>query len=122
MHEGHSPYESGIGWVVRPKAGDFIGRDALVQQKELGVSKSIAGFRLPGRQSARQGAPIFAGDEPVGEVTSGSFSPTLEHGIALGRVNSPAESRRLEVEIRGRRLPLQPAELPFVPSRVRDSS
>jgi len=121
LDEQHTPSESGIGWVVRLKAGDFIGRDALVRQKESGASKGVAGFRLAGRQSAREGAPIFAGEELVGEVTSGSFSPTLEYGIALGRVVSPAEDRALEVEIRGRRLPLQQAELPFVPSRVKDS-
>ncbi len=121
LDEEHSPYESNIGWVVRLKSPvDFTGKRILAAQKEEGVGTCIAGFEVQGKAIARQGAPIFAGGKEVGRVTSGTFSPTLERGIALARLEVDALQGELEVEIRGKRHPLAKVEIPFVPLHVKD--
>jgi len=121
LDEDHSPYESNIGWVVRLKSPiEFPGKKVFVTQKEKGVGSCIAGFKVQGKAIARQGAPIFAAGKEVGQVTSGSFSPTLECGIALARLEVEALQGELEVEIRNKRHPLARVEIPFVPLHVKD--
>jgi aminomethyltransferase len=122
LDEAHSPFESNIGWVVRlKKPADFVGRAALARQKEEGVDRTVVGFTLPGRHIARDGALLFADEEEAGRVTSGTFSPTLERGIALARIRRDMATADLEVEIRGRRLAVERVETPFVASRVKDA-
>lgn len=121
LDEEHSPFESNIGWVVRLKTPvDFPGKRVFKAQKEEGVSRCIAGFEVQGRAIARQGALIFAGDREVGKVTSGTYSPTLERGIAIARVQKTALQEELEVEIRSKRHSLLKTEIPFVPLHVKD--
>lgn len=115
-----TPFEAGIGWVVRLKAGEFIGRDALARQKESGAPRRTVALSLPGRAIPRQGAKVLRGDDEVGVVTSGSFSPSLEHGIGLARVEADAVGADLSVEIRGEAVEAKTVKLPFVPARVRD--
>lgn len=119
LDEETTPYEAGIGWTVRLKAGDFLGRDVLAEQKEAGPPRTTIALLPEGRASARQGAPVLAGDEVVGEVSSGSFSPTLGRPIAIARVRSDAVENELAVELRGRRVAAARTELPFVPNRTR---
>jgi aminomethyltransferase len=121
LDEEHSPLESNIGWVVRLKTPvDFPGKKVFKAQKKEGVSNCIAGFKVEGKAIARQGALIFADGKEVGKVTSGTFSPTLERGIALARVQETALQGKLEVEIRNKRHPLLKTEIPFVPLHVKD--
>jgi aminomethyltransferase len=121
LGEECSPWEAGIGWVVRLKKGsDFVGRAALTAQKQRGVSRCTLALLLPGRNIARQGATVLAGDRSVGIVTSGSFSPTLERGIALARVESGSSDAPLSLDIRGRVVAAERTTLPFVPNRTRD--
>jgi len=121
LDEEHTPLESNIAWVVRwKKAVDFIGKEALLRQKQEGVKRGIHGFQLEGRAIARAGATIHADGKEVGRVTSGTFSPTLERAVALARVENEAIGSDLEVEIRGRRHRLRPVEIPFVKPRVKD--
>jgi aminomethyltransferase len=115
-----TPLEAGIGWVVKLKAGDFIGRDILAEQREVGVSRRTVALSLPGRAIPREGAAVLAGGERVGVVTSGSFSPSLEHGIGLARIDSGAVGQPLAVEIRGAAVAAETVKLPFVPARVKD--
>ena len=79
-----TPLEAGLGWVVKPDAGDFVGRDALVAQKEAGVPRKLVGLVVEGRGIPRAGYPITDGvadgAEEIGAVTSGSQSPTLGAG------------------------------------------
>ena len=76
--------------------------------------------RITGR-AARSGDTVTdSDDEPLGTVTSGSFSPSLEHGIGLARVAADAVGRPLSVEIRGEAVPAETVKLPFVPARVKD--
>jgi aminomethyltransferase len=121
LDEDHTPYESNIGWVVRLKSPvEFVGKAILQQQKEAGAEFCVAGFTVQGKAIARQGARILSGSREVGQVTSGTFSPTLERGIALARVKQAALDEELEVEIRGRRHPFLRVEIPFVPLHVKD--
>jgi aminomethyltransferase len=121
LDEEHTPFESNIGWVVRlKKPVEFVGKAALAAQKAEGSPHAIIGFVVEGRAIARQGASLHSGDRELGVVTSGTFSPTLQRGVALARVASDAVDLPLEVEIRGKRLPATRVEIPFVAPRVKD--
>jgi aminomethyltransferase len=115
-----TPLEAGIGWVVKLKAGEFIGREALRNQRETGPPRKTIALSLPGRNIPRQGAKVLAGEEEAGVVTSGSFSPSLEHGIGLARVKSELIDRPLRVEVRRDYVAAEKVKLPFVPAHVRD--
>ncbi len=120
LDDDTSPLEAGIGWVVKLKAGDFIGRDVLAEQREEGAAQKTVALSLPGRNIPRQGARVTADGEDVGVITSGSFSPSLEQGIGLARVSAEAARLPLAVEIRGKAVAAETVKLPFVPARVRD--
>ncbi len=84
-----------------------------------GPATRRVGLALEGRQPAREGAEVFAGEQKVGTVTSGGFSPTLGHPIAMAYVDSmfAGHGTALEIEVRGKRLPAVVTPLPFVPHR-----
>lgn len=110
-----TPLEAGLGWVVKLEAGDFVGRDALVAQKERGVERRLAGFRLRERGFPRPGYPIRTGDGREGVVTSGTVSPTLGVGIGLAYLPAGATTpgTSVEIEIRGRPVPAEIVRPPF---------
>ena len=119
LDERITPMEAGLGTFVAFDKGDFNGRAALVRQKEEGVSKRLAAFRVaakaaPPRPEYAIWQPGEAG-APLGKVTSGTQSPTLGVGIGLGYV--PTESAKpgtaLEIEVRGRRVPAEVVKKPF---------
>src|SRR6185503_12665670 len=73
-----TPLEANLGWLVKLKKGDFVGRDALVKQKEKGLSRRLVGFTVDdGRSIARHGHPVFFEGQASGEVRSGTMSPSL---------------------------------------------
>jgi aminomethyltransferase len=105
MDETVSAWEAGLGWVVQVDKGDFLGRQALQKQKQDGVPRGTVGLRVtePGRHIPRHGCPVLADGKPAGEVTSGTFSPTLEEGIALARVEASAlGAKEFAIRIRNR--------------------
>jgi aminomethyltransferase len=106
LDEEHTTLESGLGWVTKLGKGDFIGRDALAAQKEAGVGRRLVGLRLTERGFPRPGYDILAGNRVVGHVTSGTVSPTLGYGIALGYVPTELSESgtELAVDARGRRV------------------
>jgi aminomethyltransferase len=110
-----TPLEASLGWLVKLKKGDFVGRDALVQQKDAGLRRKLVGFTTSERSFPRHGYPVFVNGEPSGEVRSGTMSPTL--GIPIGTAYVPpefaAEGSSLEIEIRGRRVPGVVQKMPF---------
>lgn len=113
-----TPLEAGLGWAVAMDKGvAFIGREALLRQKDVGIPSRLWGFRMKDRLIPRPHYAVFGGDEEVGETTSGTFSPTLRIGIALGYV-SPRErvapGDEVEVEVRGRRGHAEVVRPPFV--------
>lgn len=115
-----NPLEAGLGWITKLDKVDFIGREALLTIKTKGVRRRLVGFVAKAKGLPRHGAPILEEGQPVGIATSGSYSPMLDCGIGLGYV--PVEcgdiGAELEIDLRGRRLPVVVAKTPFVPSRV----
>jgi aminomethyltransferase len=115
MDETVSPLECGLGWTVawEPQDRDFIGRAALAEQKARGVARKQVGLVLSDRAVLRSHQKVVVAAVGEGEVTSGTFSPTLERSIGLARV--PAQTAdRCEVEIRGKLLSATVVRPPFV--------
>lgn len=116
INEGTTPLEAGLGWLVHlDKKSEFIGREILESQKASGVERKLVGLQMQGRNIARQGYPITYEGETVGEVTSGSWSPTLECAIALAYLptNLAKIGQELQVEIRGKFYPAKVVKKPF---------
>ncbi len=104
LDEEHTTLESGLGWITKLDKGDFLGREALARQKEQGVPRRLVGLGLDGKGFPRPGYPILSEGSPVGALTSGTVSPSLGIGVAMGYVPtelSKAETR-VQVDIRGR--------------------
>jgi aminomethyltransferase len=119
MDEDHTPLEAGLGWIVKlDKPGGFIGAEALRRQKAEGLKRKLVGFKMAGKGIARHGYPVRAPgvEKHVGEVTSGTMSPTLKEpiGLAYVPVDLSREGTPLEVEIRERPVAAQVAKTPFV--------
>jgi aminomethyltransferase len=99
---GITPLQAGLGWVVAWNKPEFVGRDALVAERDRGVTRRCVGIVTPGRRPARDGCTVLVEGEEVGVVTSGNFSPTLEHGIALAFVRADVEmGASVSVDVRG---------------------
>ena len=115
LNELTDPYTAGLGFAVKPEAADFVGREAVVLARDRSDRKKRVGLRLNGRRIAREGALVVSGESTVGEVTSGTFSPTLEMAIAMAYVE-PGVSEvgtTLEVDVRGKRVEAEVVKLPF---------
>jgi len=111
-----TPLESGLAWTVawEPEDRNFVGRTALEAQRRLGVPRQLVGLVLLDRGVLRAHQPVIT-DRGIGEVTSGTFSPTLSRTIALARVPSGiAIGADCRVEIRGRELGARIVKYPFV--------
>jgi aminomethyltransferase len=104
LGRGITPLQAGLAWVVAWDKDDFRGKAALVAERERGVARRLRGIELDGRRPPREHQVVSAGGRPVGEVTSGNFSPTLERGIALAFVE-PGLRPGDEVEIDQRGTP-----------------
>jgi aminomethyltransferase len=118
-----TPLEAGLGWLVHlDSKGDFIGRSVLEAQKASGVKRRLVGLQMQGRHIARHGYPLLSQGQVVGEVTSGTSSPTLGIAIALAYVPTSLSKvgQSLDVEIRGKTYPATVVKKPFYrsPSRV----
>ncbi len=113
-----SPMEAGLERFVRQE-GEFLGAGALRKQREDGVARKLAGLQLSGRSAPRADYPILYQGDPVGRVTSGSYSPTLDSSIAMGYVlvRYADPGQKLDVDIRGRSTPVEVVALPFYTRR-----
>lgn len=113
---GITSLQAGLDWVVRFQKGPFRGSEALMAEKERGVARRLVGLALEGRQPARDGTVVLGADgAPIGSVTSGNFSPTLGHAIALAFVApTVAAGDTVALDVRGRSLPARVVPLPFV--------
>jgi len=112
---GITPLQAGLGWVVSWTKGDFRGRAALEAEKERGIARRLRGLSVEGRRPPRDHQPLMLDGEMVGMVTSGNFSPTLEHGIALGFLPPDIEiGATVEVDMRGTLVPATVVPTPFV--------
>ena len=114
LSEDIDPYTAGLSFAVKLKS-ECVGHTALQQLKADDTLKKRVGLVLEGKRIAREGALVFAGDERIGSVTSGTFSPTLQKPIAMAYV--PPEWAKigtdLEIDIRGKRVAAQITSLPF---------
>ena len=115
LDDGTTPLEAGLEWVTKLSKGLFIGREALLRQKEQGVKRRLVGLEMTDPGIARSDYPIFKRGQPIGKVTSGTKSPTLGKCIALGYVltGEAGIGNDVEVEIRGRKAGAQVVSLPF---------
>ena len=102
INDETSPLEAGLGWITK-FTKDFVNAETLQQQKEAGVNKRLVGFKMVERGIPRQGYEICDADEKViGQVTSGTMSPSLNIGVGLGYVNTGMHKSGTEVYIRVR--------------------
>lgn len=106
----------GINKRRRETAG-FPGSDRILGAIAKGPRRKLVGFNVDGKMPVREGAPIYAGAEMVGEVTSGGFAPSIGAPIAMGYVATAHLNSPLEAEVRGKRVPLTITQMPFVPHR-----
>ncbi|MHB1869728.1 MAG: glycine cleavage system aminomethyltransferase GcvT [Steroidobacteraceae bacterium] len=114
MDENTTPLESGLAWTVALTPGRaFIGREALEAQRARGVERKLVGLVLEERGVLRAHQRVIAADGGTGEITSGTFSPTLERSIALARIPAAAHGT-VQVEVRGKRLAARLVRPPFV--------
>jgi aminomethyltransferase len=83
IHAAITPFEAGLGWIVKLDKGDFIGRGTLLRQREQGVARKLIGFEMTGRGIGRDDYEVFLDGAPAGWVTSGGPSPTLKKNIGM---------------------------------------
>ena len=124
IDETTTPFEAGLGWMPRFDTGDFIGREALISKKAEGPERKLVGFRMLGRQIARDGYPAYMESVEVGRVTSGAPSPSLGKNIGLAYlpVRHARHGTRFQIGIRGRFPDAEVVPTPFYRRRTRDES
>jgi aminomethyltransferase len=107
--------EAGLGWLVKFKKGEFLGRKVLLKQKEEGIKRKVVGFMLEERGIARPHYPVFLKGEKVSEVTSGSFSPFLKKAIGLTYlpIDFTEEGTEFEIGIRDHKVRARVVPTPF---------
>ncbi len=110
-----NPIEAGLGWIVKLDKGDFIGSDAIRKVKEEKPKRKLVCMVLKDKAFPRKGYPIFDGDEKIGEVTSGTISPSTGVPIAMGYVAKrlAKSGNVVEIEIRGKRFAADVIKPPF---------
>ncbi len=115
LSEQIDPFQAGVGFACHLTGYDFPGRDALKEIEETPPKYVRVGLELVGRRVARQGCSILAGEQTIGEVTSGTFSPTLSKPIAMGYIlpEFGAVGTELLIDIRGRKETARVVQLPF---------
>jgi aminomethyltransferase len=116
-----TPLQGGVSWAIGWHKPAFWGREALLAERERGPSRRLRGLRATARGVPRPHMAVRAmAGVHVGETTSGTFSPTLNTGIALALLDPAVRpGDRVEVDVRGRALPCEVIKPPFVPSHVR---
>jgi len=107
--------EAGLGWITKLNKGEFLGKPVLMKVKSEGLKRKLVGIRIEEKAVPRHGYAIQAGGKPVGSVTSGTFSPSLEKGIAMGYVTiaNAAAGTAVSIDVRGRGVEGKITPLPF---------
>ncbi len=115
IDDQHTPLEANLGWIVKMDKGEFYGRPVLEKQRKEGVTRKLVGFTLTDRGIPRQHYPILKDGQKVGEVTSGTQSPSLKIPIGVAYVPTAlsAEGSTFDVEIRGKPVPAKVVKTPF---------
>ncbi len=121
IDETTNPLEAGLGWVVKPAKGEFIGREPIERMRAAGPPRRLVGLEMTERAVPRHGYPVVTAGTPTGVITSGSYGPSVDRYIALAYVGSAhaAVGTELGVEIRGQVKSARVVKTPFHPSRVK---
>ncbi len=110
-----TPLEANLGWLVKFKKGDFVGKAALEAQKAAGVPRKLVGFTIADKAFPRHGYPVFVNGEPSGEVRSGTMSPSCQ--VPIGTCYVPTAhavvGNSIEIDQRGKRVTATITEMPF---------
>ncbi len=116
-----SPLEAGLSWAVNLEKSNFLGKDALLKEKANGIKRKLVGIKAVERAIPRSHMRVLDVDKKdIGEITSGTFSPTLKSGIALALVDSKIEiNDKVFVDVRGNSLEFVVTKPPFGESKVR---
>ncbi len=120
IDEETTPLEAKLDWVVKFEKGDFIGKEALMKQVEEGIKRIRIGLKMIDKGIPRPHYELYIGEEKIGYITSGTYSPILKIGIAMGYVKTEyaEENREIEVVIRGRRAKAKMVSWPFYDTKV----
>ncbi len=112
-----SPIAAGLSWITKVKKGDFISKNLFARQKQEGVPEKLVGFTLDGRRVPRTGYPIQdEKGEPIGRVTSGTMSPTLEKPIGMGyvKIENASPDQQIFISFNKKILPAKITKPPFI--------
>ena len=114
LTEDIDPISAGLGWACREETG-FVGSDKVAVFRANGTDEILVPFMIDGEGIPRRGNPVISGDETVGEVTSGTWSPSLENGIGMALIRSDlAEAgSEIEIDVRGKRRPARVSSKPL---------
>ena len=118
IDETTNPLEAGLGWITKLNKGDFIGKQALMDIKAKGLKRKLVGLEVEGEGFPRHGYPLLGSNgtsDVIGTVTSGTVSPMLNKGIAMGYVpvDLSAVGSDVRMDVRGRVLPARVVKTPF---------
>jgi aminomethyltransferase len=107
--------EAGLGWIFKPEKGVFIGREALLKQRETGLQRKLCGFEMAEPGIARHGYDVYIANERAGQVTSGTQTPFLKKSVGLAYLPAGCwePGTEFEVDLRGRRARARVAPFPF---------
>ncbi len=120
MDESVSPLEIGIEWAVKFLNRDFIGKDALVRQKEHGLKRSLLAFKLVEPGIARHDMAVWHNDKKIGHVTSGSVLPSVGGSGGLALISTDElETQEILIDIRGSKKRAQIVSKPLYPARIK---
>jgi aminomethyltransferase len=110
-----TPYEANLGWITKLQKGDFVGREALAEQKEKGITRRLVGFEMKDRGIARDEFDVYIDGQKAGHVTSGSPAPFIKKNIGFAFV--PVEfanvGQELNIDVRGKQLLAEIVPTPF---------
>ena len=123
-----TPVEAALEWAIQKvrrrggeREGGFPGADVILEQLESGASRRRVGLLPEGRAPMRAGTEVYAGETKVGAVTSGAFGPSLEAPMSMGyiAIDHAATGTKLDGDVRGKRMPVTVADLPFRPANFK---
>jgi aminomethyltransferase len=111
-----NPLDAGLGWITKLGKGEFNGKGPMMKAKEEGLKRRLVGMTLPEKNIARHGYPITANGATIGQVTSGTYSPSLQKSVAMGYVNARYAELGgvVNVSIRGKDIPATVVKIPFL--------
>ncbi|MCI0719838.1 MAG: glycine cleavage system aminomethyltransferase GcvT [Acidobacteria bacterium] len=110
-----TPWEADLAWVVKLEKGEFIGKEALLRQKEVGIQRKLVGFEMVGKGIGRDGYPVLIDRQQAGFVTSGGPSPYLKKNIGLAYVpvSHSEVGMEIEIQVRTQAVPARIVKTPF---------